>query len=256
MIPYFSLEEIDIGFVKIQFWGLMFALGLIFGLWQFFREAKKIKIEKIVFDLALIIIVSAIAGARLYFILNELPYFSENPLEIFKVWQGGMGFYGGLVFAVFAGFLYLKKKGIKFWLVSDIMVISLAIGEAITRIGCFFIHDHLGKITALPWGIKYLGEVRHETSLYSFLSAIILFIVLMILRKKKIGQKEGFLTAFYLVWYGLVSFFIYGLRATDLAGSDPVWGWLRPSQYFSLLLLVLGLILLIKKTKKPPSLVI
>ncbi|MFA5070471.1 MAG: prolipoprotein diacylglyceryl transferase [Patescibacteria group bacterium] len=250
MIPYFSLEEIDIGFVKIQIWGLMFALGLIFGLWQFFREAKKIKTEKIVFDLALVIIISALVGARAYFVLNEWSYFRENLLDVFKVWEGGLGFYGGLIFAVTFGWLYLKKKGIKFWLVSDIMVISLALGEAITRLGCFLIHDHWGKITALPWGIEYLGEVRHETSLYSFLSSLILFIILLILRKKFIGQKEGFLTAFYLTWYGLISFFIYGLRATDLPGSDPFWGILRPSQYFSLLLLVLGIVLFAKRNRK------
>ncbi|MFH1367192.1 MAG: prolipoprotein diacylglyceryl transferase [Patescibacteria group bacterium] len=248
--------EIDIGFVKIQFWGLMFALGLIFGLWQFWKEARKIALEKIVFDLALVIIISALVGARLYFVLNEWSYFQLNPWEIFAFWQGGMGFFGGLIFAVFFGWLYLKKKGIRFWLVSDIMVISLAIGEAITRIGCFFIHDHWGRITALPWGIKYLGEIRHETSLYSFLSALGLFIVLLILKKNKISRKEGFLTAIYLIWYGSISFFIYGLRATGLPGSDPFWGCLRPSQYFSLLLLVLVIILLIKKSKKPPSLAI
>lgn len=250
MIPYFSVTEIDIGFIKIQFWGLMFALGLIFGLWLFYREAKKIKLGKIVFDLALVIILSALVGARLYFVLNEWSYFQENPLDIFKVWQGGMGFYGGLIFAVFAGFLYLRKKGIQFWLVSDIMVISLALGEAITRIGCFFIHDHWGKITALPWGIKYLGEIRHETSLYSFFSVLILFLVLLILRRKPIGRKESFLTSLYLIWYGIISFFIYGLRATDLPGSDPFWGCFRPSQYFCLLLLILGIILFLKKNRK------
>jgi phosphatidylglycerol:prolipoprotein diacylglycerol transferase len=250
MIPYFSVTEIDIGFVKIQFWGLMFALGLIFGLWLLFREAKKIKLENIVFDLALVIILSALVGARLYFVLNEWPYFLRYPLDVFKVWQGGMGFFGGLIFAVLFGWLYLKKKGIKFWLVSDIMVISLALGEAITRIGCFFIHDHWGKITTLPWGVKYLGEIRIDTSLYSFLSALVLFFFLLILRRKPIGQREGFLTSIYLIWYGIISFFIYGLRATDLPGSDPFWGCLRPSQYFSLLLLVLGIVLSAKKNRK------
>lgn len=251
MIPYFFLTEINFGLVKIQFWGLMLVLGFLVGLWLFRRQARKLNIsDNIIFDLALIILISALVGARFLFVLNEWSYFSQNPIDIFKVWQGGMAFFGGLILAVFFGWLYLKKKGIKFWLVSDIIVISLAIGEAITRIGCFFIHDHLGKITTVPWGIQYLGETRHETSLYSFISCLLLFILLLILKNKNFGRKEGFLTGIYLVWYGLFSFFIYGLRATDLPGSDPFWGFLRPSQYFCLILFFLGVILLARVFRK------
>ena len=251
MIPYFSFSEIDLGFIKIQVWGLLLASGFLLGLWFFRKQARKKNInDNTIFDLALVILASALIGARLFYVLNEWSYFVKNPLDIVRVWQGGMAFFGGLIFAVLLGWLYLKKKGIRFWPVSDIVVISLALGEAMARIGCFFIHDHLGRLTTLPWGIKYLGQVRHETALYSFLSTLILFLVLLILRKKKIGEKESFPTAFYLVWYGLFSFFIYGLRATDLPGSDPVWGCLRPSQYFCLVLFALGMILLARVYRK------
>lgn len=251
MIPYFVFEEINLGFVRIQFWGLMLVTAILVGLWILWKETKKLNISgNIILNLALIIVIGSLVGARFYYVLNELPYFIENPVDIFKVWQGGMGFFGGLIFAVFFGWLYLKKKGIKFFIISDIVVISLAIGEAITRIGCFCIHDHLGKVTNFPLGIQYMGEVRHETALYSLVNTLILFIVLLILRRKEIGKKEGFLTAFYMVWYGAITFFIYSLRATDLPGSDPTWGILRPSQYFSLLLFILGLVIFIKKIKR------
>jgi prolipoprotein diacylglyceryltransferase len=104
----------------------------------------------------------------------------------------------------------------------------------------------MGRITKLPWGLQYFGEVRHETAMYSGIAGLILFIVLWVTRKRKSMQVRGLVTSIFMIVYGLSSFLIYHLRATDLPGSDPRIWIFTPSQYFAAGLFFIVIIILIR----------
>jgi len=251
MIPYKVYDIIDLGLIEISTWGLFVSLGFLAGILFLFYEAKKKKFDfNILPDLALGVMISAFIGARILYVFNDFSYFYHNPIDIFKIWEGGLAWYGGLVGAVIFGVLYTKIKKINFWNITDSVAPALALGEFFGRIGCFMVHDHLGRLTNVPWAINYFGEMRHETAMYSSLLGLFLFIFLLFIRKVRKFQKPGYISSFYMILSGLITFFIYGLRSADLPFSDPFWGPLRPSQYFSLILLILGIIILIKIVKR------
>ena len=251
MIPYKVYDIIDLGFIEISVWGLFVSLGFLLGILFLFYEAKKKKFDlNILPDLALGVLICSFLGARILYVFNDFSYFYHNPLDIFKIWEGGLAWYGGVSGAIIFGYFYAKKKKISFWNITDSVAPALALGEFVGRIGCFMVHDHLGRLTKVPWAIDYFGEARHETAMYSSLNGLLLFILLLLIKKVKEFQKPGYISSFYMIWYGLITFFVYGLRAADLPFSDPFWGPLRPSQYFSLALLILGIITLMKMAKR------
>jgi phosphatidylglycerol:prolipoprotein diacylglycerol transferase len=247
MIPYFEFETIDLGFVKIQTWGLLLALGFLIAFFVARREfqRKNLPVNQLL-DLTIIILLSAIIGARLFYVFNEFSLYRDNLIDIVKIWEGGLAFYGGLMGATLGSLIYIRSKKLEFLRVADAVFLVLPLGEFITRIGCFLIHDHLGRLTNLPWGINYLGEVRHETAMYSAINGLVLFLILYYIRKKKFAQTPGLISGFYMVWYGFASFAIYQLRATDLPGSDPRLWLFTPSQYFCVALMLIGITVLIK----------
>jgi prolipoprotein diacylglyceryl transferase len=254
-MPYFEIYIIKIGPLEIYFWGLMVALGFSAAIALLAYYSKKIglKTEKVL-DLSLWLVVSGLIGARLFYVINEWPYFSRNLAEIIYIWQGGLAWYGGVILAAVTGWWYLRRNNISFGKVSDIAVMSLALGEMIGRVGCLAIHDHLGKPTNAPWGVEIAGAVRHETAFYSIVATLVIFITLWLIRRVKWGKMVGNLTALYLIMYGISSFFIYQYRAVDLPGSDPVIGALRPSQLFSVLALLVGSWLIFEKPWKKNNL--
>lgn len=246
MIPWFQLTEISLGPLIIQVWGLLVSLAFVAGILITFQEVKRKGLPKnLVLDLAIWIILGAIIGSRLFYVLNEWNQFQNNWLDIFKIWEGGMAFYGGIILSSLAAYIFLRKKGQAFWPWTDAVLVAIPLSLFIGRIGCFLIHDHLGKITTVPWGIEYLGQVRHETALYSMLANLGLFVIILILRKQRFAWP-GFITAFFMIYYGLTRFIIDLFRAQDLALSDPRISGFTPSQYFSVIMFGLGLYLFIR----------
>lgn len=257
MIPYKVYDHISLGPVNLQVWGLLVSLAFVVGIIIVYFEAKKKNIEAAkIIDLALWIILGSVVGARLLYVLNELDLFIESPLDIFKVWQGGFMMYGGFAGALIGGLIYLKRKKLDFWKYADAVIFSLPLGIFIGRIGCFLIHDHMGKLTTVPWGIQYLDGIRHETSIYTSLSGLVLFIIFLIFKKTRFSKIDGFYTVFFMIWYGVSRFIIDFYRAADLPFSDPRWGGLTPSQYLSIFLVILGAYIWIKLRKSRQSLMI
>ena len=168
---------------------------------------------------------------------------------MFKVWQGGMAIYGGYIGAVVAGVVFAWRKKINFWKIADIIVFSLPLGLFVGRIGCFFIHDHLGKVTSVPWAVDYLGQGRHENAMYLSLNGLILFLVFLWLKKKP--RFRGFYTTFFMIWYGFVRFWLDFCREVEgvFPTGDPHWLGLTPSQYVSIIMFVAGIVLFIRFKK-------
>ena len=253
MLPYFQFTKIPLGFIDFQVWGLLVSLAFLVGILITYLEVKRKDLtQNLVLDLTIWIMIGALIGSRLFYVINEWGQFRDNWLDIFKIWQGGMALYGGVFLGSLFAYLFLRKKGQAFWLWADAVLVALPLSLFIGRIGCFMIHDHLGSVTTRPWGIEYLGQVRHETALYSMLLNLALFFILWFIRKRHF-IRPGMITAFFMVAYGLGRFIIDIFRAQDLPLSDPRVFGLTPSQYVSIILFFLGVYLFLRLRKRVTS---
>ena len=145
--------------------------------------------------------------------LVEAGYFLRNPLDIFKIWKGGLVFYGGVIFAIPVAVWYAKKKGLDIWSIADIFAPSLAIGHAIGRLGCFSAGCCYGKhADDLPWAVTFLnpeslariGIPLHPTQLYESAGEFINFLILITLRKRQAFKGQLFWA--YLLIYSVIRF--------------------------------------------------
>ena len=244
MIPYFEVQNFHLGSITIQTWGLMVALGFLFGAFASVWLAKKRGLEpKIVWDSLTWIIVGALIGARLiHVIFYEPAYFAGNPLEIIAIWNGGLSSVGGFIGALIGGITVLKRKGVNMWRYADVMVFGLPLGLFIGRIGCFLKHLHPGTPTDFFPGVRYPdGIVRHDLGLYLSLNGLLLFLVFLIMFKRGISEKVFIMT--FLLWYGTSRFALDFLRAYDGPIVDARYLGLTPAQYVSIMMIFAGLYL-------------
>jgi phosphatidylglycerol:prolipoprotein diacylglycerol transferase len=253
VIPYFLWDKIIISNFPLNVWGMWVGLGFLTGLYWTIRKARKGKDFLIddILNLAAIVFVASLVGARIFYVLLFWHVYSEDPWEILRVWNGGMVMYGGILGAILAGFIYLRIKKYFFWKWFDLMAPGLALGIGIGRIGCFMIHDHIGRITNLPWGLEWIdGTIRHETSMYASLFGFLIFAVLIFLSKKGKLKNTGMVSSVFIIGDSIAKFIVDALRATDVLGADPRFFGLTVSQYLSILFLLLGLYLFGRFSKR------
>ncbi len=242
-INYIYYPTIHLGPITIYTWGLLVAIGFLVGILLAVKHGKKKGFrEDDIYGLCFYVLLGAIIGARLIFIITNLDLFSNDILGVFKVWHGGMDFIGGLGGGVLAGSIFIKVKKLDFLGYVDLLAPYIAIGHAIGRLGCVLGDGgHLGKATNLPWGIVHEGVARHPAAFYEMLALIILFVVLLKLRKK--NMEKGMLFASYVIGYSILRFGIDFLRADrivyGLTGTQ--WG---------LILASIAAVFLIRKVKK------
>ena len=204
-----------IGPLSIHTYGFFIALGFIAGIFIAAKEAERLSFNKeIIMDLAFYILLSAIAGARIFYIFTVPHLFINDPFEIFRIWNGGLVFYGGFITALIAGLIYLKIKKIPLWATVDIIAPSIALGQFFGRLGCFSAGCCYGKPSELPWGVTFtnadslapLGASLHPTQLYSASANFIIFLLLWCFRSHK--QFDGQLFWGYVFLYGITRSFI------------------------------------------------
>ncbi len=225
MISFEPLHTLfQIGSFKVFTWGFMFVIGFLVALLLIWREARKQKIEdRHIYNVALLILIGAIIGPRLVFVLEHLAYFVEKPLEILMTWQGGITSYGAFLGVLFVWLYARKQKGITFTQILDLVAPYLLLAIAITRIGCFLNWDDLGSASSLPWAIQAGSDVaRHPTQLYESLYSLVSFFILLGFKKirdkgretkfKKLLEKPGALFLFFLIFYSFFRFFNDFLR--------------------------------------------
>ena len=248
---------IDLGFIEIYWYSITMFLGVLCGIIVAYIEIKRKKMDITKFEnMAFYAILFGFIGARLYYVLFNLDYYLSNPIEIFMVWNGGLAIHGGIIGAILAMYVYCKKNKISLIYMLDICAPALLIGQIIGRWGNFFNSEaHGGVVTKsfleslhLPNfiinGMYIDGSYYHPTFLYESLLNLICFIILMILRHNK-KIKLGIITGIYLMWYGIVRFFIESLRTDAL-----MLGNIRMAQAISILLFIIGLVLVISSRKK------
>lgn len=240
-LPYIYYPEINLGFIKIYTFGLIVAIAFLVGLWFSLREAKRKGINsEIVQGLIFYIMLGGIIGSRVLHVFLNWSYYSEDIFSAFKLWDGGLTFYGGFIGALIAAMIYLKVKKLKFFKYADLVTPSIALGHAIGRIACL-VGDggHVGKLTTMPFGVIVNGELRHLTALYSFANLTFLFILLLYLRKKKFFT--GFLFLFYLCYYAFTRFLI------ELFRTDPTFYGLTATQWIAIPMFFVSLAVILKK---------
>lgn len=214
-----------IGPITIHTYGVMVAIGFLLGMGLALRQARKegIPSERIS-DLSFYLLLAAIIGSRVFYILlNPGPYI-KNPLAIFKIWEGGLVFYGGLIFAVITGMIYIKRHGLHLWQIADIFAPSIAIGHAIGRLGCFFAGCCHGRPAEVPWAVTFtdphslapLGIPLHPTQLYESAGEFVIFLILILLRKRQAFKGELFWT--YVMLYSILRFSVEFFRGDAARG--------------------------------------
>ncbi len=248
MIPYFQFTVIHIGPIPIQVWGLCVALGILAATWVASRMARRRgQNPELIWDLCFWVIIGAFLFARLFEFFYQPQLYLHDPLELIKVWHGGLSMMGGLFGAALFGITFLRKKKVDVLAYVDTAMFGLPLGIGIGRIGCFLIHDHPGTLTHFILGVKYHGGVRHDLGLYLSINGFILFLLFLWLTRK--DARVGTYLIVYLLWDGATRFFLDFLRASDLSGSDVRYFHLTPAQYFSVVMVGLG-VWFWKKSKK------
>lgn len=248
---------LQLGPLSIKWYGVLIGVGVLLGLWLAIREGKRRGVHEDTFmDIVLIAIPSAILGARIYYVLFNLDYYSKHLIEIPQIWSGGLAIHGGLIGAFIASYFIAKKKGVSFWKLADIAAPSILVGQMLGRWGNFMNQEaHGGEVSRsfleglhLPeWIINQMyinGSYYHPTFLYESMWSLLGIIVLLSLRKLNLRRGEIFLT--YLIWYSVGRYFIEGLRTDSLMLTETI----RMAQFISILIILVAIIILVYRRIK------
>lgn len=235
---------IQIGPLAIRWYGLLMAAAVFIGIFLAQREARRRgeDPEQLV-NVAVIAIVAALVGARLYYILFNWDYYAFYPWKIVAVWEGGLAIHGGLLAGVSAGAFVAYRRNLPALIYLDIAAPPLALGQAIGRWGNFFNQEAFGTPTDLPWKLyvdpshrpPHLAEYEyfHPTFLYESLWDFVVFVLLLGLLRKRLEAYRGGLFLSYLGLYSFGRFFIERLRIDSL-----MLGPFRAAQVVSLALII------------------
>ncbi len=239
---------ISIGGFEIKFYGIIIASGFLMGLWIAMQEAKRTGQDpELYVDYLLCMAIPAIVGARLYYVIFSWDYYKNDLARIFRIREGGLAIFGGVIAGVLVLFLFAKIRKQSFWKMTDTLSMGLLIGQIMGRWGNFFNREAFGGFTtnlfAMQIPVDYfrevgrLGEITktglleqtveavvdgmtitciqvHPTFLYESLWNLGVLLIIFLYRKNK--KFDGELFAMYLTGYGVGRFWIEGLRVDQL----------------------------------------
>jgi len=245
--------------IDIYWYAILILIGVCIGIYLANKEARRVQIgTSFMVDLIFYLIPIAILGARLYYVVFNYKVFKNDFFSIFKIWEGGLEIYGGIIVGIIFIVYYCKKKEKSILKTLDIIAPSLILGQAIGRWGNFINVEAYGNAVSLEFlqnlhlpdfiieGMHINGIYYQPTFLYESLWCIIGFSILMILRYKVKNIKIGTITSMYFIWYGIGRFFIEQLRTDSLYIGD-----FRVSVIVSGIIVLIGLIILIINRKFP-----
>lgn len=254
---------LSFGSLHIYWYGLFIVIGIMTALAISLKLGSYYNIKKeTIIDLVFWVVIFGIIGARIYHVILEWPYYAEYPLDIFKVWQGGLAIHGALIAGVLVGWFFAKKNNLNFWLLAAITAPGLALAQAIGRWGNYFNGELFGKPTDLAWGIpidimkrplEYISaEFFHPTFLYESIGSFLIFLILIslhiwIIKERQFNSFSYFLLFIsYLIMYSILRFSLEFVRID----ATPVVGIFRFPQIASIIIVLLTFILLVYKIKK------
>ena len=235
---------LSLGPFQIRYYGIIYVLGFVIAYYLIDYIAKKKDIDIDTADLLFYLLLGTIIGSRIFYVLVYNPkYFLTNPLDIFAIWHGGLSFHGGFIGVVIAVLIFCKKKKISFLRLADIIVIPLSIALALGRIGNFLNGELYGRITNVPWAVKFKDAegFRHPSQIYESLKNLFIFSVLWTLNKKNL--PKGYLFSIFILMYSTLRFFVEFVRVPDSQLGFIIFS-LSMGQVLSVVMFVSGLVLL------------
>ena len=251
-------ELVQLGPFTLRWYGLFIAAAVLIGLNLSSRLARSRDLDNgLISDLLPILVLASVLGARAYYVAFEWRNYSDNWIKALAIWEGGIAIHGALIAGTLTLILFCRWRRQSFWDLLDVLVPSLALGQAIGRWGNFFNSEAFGVPTDLPWKlfIPYQNrpviyanaEFFHPTFLYESIWNLALFLLLIVLFRRgeqgKMTLPSGALACTYLLGYSLGRIWIEGLRIDPLClGALPpaCEGGLRIAQLVSGLLMLAG----------------
>lgn len=240
---------LELGPITIYWYSVLILSGVILGYNIIIRYCKKINFsENVIVDMLFYLVIWAIIGARVYYVVFNFSVFEDDILGIFKVWNGGLAIYGAILAGIIYIAYYCYRHKLNFIRVLDIFSLSLLLGQAIGRWGNFFNSEAYGGITTytalkdlfipefIIRGMYIDGAYRQPTFLYESLWCLVGVLILWFIRRKSFNV-DGKQVCFYLIWYGIGRFFIEGLRSDSL-----YFGSFRISQIVSIIMVIVGIV--------------
>jgi phosphatidylglycerol:prolipoprotein diacylglycerol transferase len=206
---------------EIRWYSLSYILGIVFG-WILCKKVfiKNSDIIEKFDDYITYLIIGIILGGRLgYVIFYNFSYYFENILDIFKIWQGGMSFHGGLLGVIASSYLFAKKNNQNMFSYLDQVSLAAPIGIFFGRLANFINSELYGTTTDVPWSVIFIkvdNLSRHPSQLYeAILEGIILFLILIYFINKNYLKKPGLISGLFLIFYSLFRFFVEFFRVPD-----------------------------------------
>ena len=248
---------VSIGGFEIRWYSVLILVAFFVAYYFVQKEAKRFNVKSdFVFNMLFWVLIFGIIGARLYYVIFNFSAFKDNPMEILKVWNGGLAIHGGLIVGLITVIVYTKKYNFRTVRYLDFCVVGLILAQAIGRWGNFFNSEAHGVLTTLEHlqslhipqfvidGMYINGAYYTPTFFYESIFCLIGFIALLIIRRTKY-VKVGDLTSIYLIFYGVLRIFIESSRTDAL-----MFMGFKIAQIVSIVMVIVGIVILIINRKK------
>ncbi|MDX1514253.1 MAG: prolipoprotein diacylglyceryl transferase, partial [Gammaproteobacteria bacterium] len=242
-------------------YGIMYLIGFGAGWWLGRVRAKQVwrgwRPEQ-VDDVMFYVVLGVVLGGRLgYVLFYNFSHFISSPLSVFKVWEGGMSFHGGLLGVILAMWLYARRRDTGFFNVADFIAPLVPIGLGAGRIGNFINGQLWGKETDLPWGMVFPGPgaggvPRHPSQLYeALLEGAVLFTILWLYSRRP--RPAMAVSALFLLFYGLFRFSVEFVRIPDAQYGYLAFGWVTMGQVLTLPMILAGAGMFLYARRRAPA---
>jgi len=232
----------------IRWYGLAYVLGFVLAYLYFSGAIKRERIKGLdengLYELTFAVAIGVVLGGRIGFVVQHPHELLTDPLFVFRVWEGGMAFFGGLAGVLIALFWVGRTRSLGFLELNDVAVFPAALGLAIGRIANFINGELVGKPTHTNFGVIFPNvdnQPRYPSQLFECAATFVLFFSLIVLRRVPwISSRAGRLSSFFLINYGILRFFTDFYR-----DDDTYWGPFSDGQWFSLLIAAIGAVILL-----------